>query len=140
VPHEPWANFGDLVQLTGYELRPLEVEAGNEIELHLFWRAWGVPLPLIRTEMELRDGEGRVVTMEAACLADSYPSTVWEREELVRDLCRVEVPEVVSPGSYEMIVSLLALGPTGSWETVPYWSAAGCRETFDLGMIEVIRP
>ena len=140
MPHEPWANFGDLVQLTGYELRPLEVEAGNEIELHLFWRAWGVPLPLIRTEMELRDGEGRVVTMEAACLADSYPSTVWEREELVGDLCRVEVPEVVSSGSYEMIMSLLALGPTGGWETVPFWSTAGWEESFDLGMIEVIRP
>lgn len=138
LPHEPWANFGDLVQLTGYELRPLEVEPGGEINFQLFWRAWGVPLPLVRTEMELRDGEGRVVTMEAACLADSYPSTVWEREELVGDLCRTKVPEVVSPGSYELIVSLLALGPTGSWETIPFWSTAGWEESFDLGAIEFI--
>jgi hypothetical protein len=138
LPHEPWANFGDLVQLTGYELCPLEAEAGNEIELRSFWRAWGVPLPLVRTEMELRDGEGRVVTMQAACLADSYPSTVWEREELVRDLCRVEVPEVVSSGSYEMSMSLLALGPTGGWETIPFWSTAGWEESFDLGAIEFI--
>jgi hypothetical protein len=140
MPQEPGANFGDLLQLSGYELRPLELEAGNEIELHLFWRAWGVPLPLVRTEMELRDREGRVVTMEAACLADSYPSTVWEREELVRDLCRVEVPEVVSSGSYELTMRLEALGPMGVWEAVPFWSTAGWGETFDLGMIEVTRP
>jgi hypothetical protein len=140
LPHEPGANFGDLLQLTGYDLRPLEVEPGGEIELQLLWRAWGVPLPLVRTEMELRDGEGRVVTMEAACLADSYPSTVWEREELVGDLCRTEVPEVVSSGSYEWTIRLEAWGPMGRWETIPFWSTAGWRETFDLSTIEVIEP
>ena len=125
--------------MTGYELRPLEVEAGNEIELHLFWRAWGVPLPLIRTEMELRDGEGRVVTMEAACLADRYPSTLWEREELVRDLCQVEVPEAISSGSYELSMRLEAFKATGRWEAIPFWSDAGVWEdSFALGTLEVI--
>jgi hypothetical protein len=140
LPHEPWANFGDLLQLTGYELRPLEVEAGSEIELHLFWRAWGVPLPLIRTEMEWRDRGGLAISSEAACLANRYPSTVWEREELVRDLCRVEVPEAISSGNYELTMRLEAFGPTGRWEAIPFWSVAGWEETFDLGMIEVIRP
>jgi hypothetical protein len=58
----------------------------------------------------------------------------------VRDLCRVEVPEEVSSGSYELTMRLEALGPTGGWETIPFWSTAGWGETFDLGMIEVIEP
>jgi 4-amino-4-deoxy-L-arabinose transferase-like glycosyltransferase len=140
MPHEPWANFGDLLQLTGYDLPALEIEQGGEIELQLLWRAWGVPLLLIRTEMELRDSQGLGVTSEAVCLADRYPSTVWEREELVGDLCRVEVPEEVSSGSYELTIRLEGLSPTGKWETVPFWSTAGWEETFDLGMIEVIEP
>jgi mannosyltransferase len=140
LPQEPGANFGDLLQLTGYELGPPEVEAGGEIDLRLFWRAWGVPLPLARTELELRDGEGRVVTSEAACLADSYPSTLWEREELVGDLCRVQAPEAISSGSYELVMRLEASGATGEWETVPFWSTSGWEETFDLGGIEISQP
>jgi hypothetical protein len=110
------------------------------MELHLFWRAWGVPLALVRTDVKLRDTEGRGVTTEVACLAGRYPSTVWEREELVGDVCRVEMPEEVSSGSYELTTRLEALAPTGGWETIPFWSTAGWGETFDLGMIEVIRP
>ena len=139
LPHEPWANFGDLLQLTGYDLPTLEVKPGGEIDLELLWRAWSVPLPLIRTEMELRDGEGRVVTTEASCLARLYPSTLWEREELVRDLCRVEVPAEVSSGSYELTMRLEAFGPTGRRETIPFWSDAGVwQDSFSLGTLEVI--
>ena len=140
LPHEPWANFGDLLQLTGYDLPALKVEPGGHVELRLFWRAWGVPLPLIRTEMEWRDSQGLVVVGETACLASRYPSRVWEREELVRDLCQVEVPEAISSGNYELTMRLEAFGPTGRWEAIPFWSVAGWEETFDLGMIEVIRP
>ena len=139
LPHEPWANFGDLLQLTGYAMEALEVEPGGEIELQLFWRAWGVPLPLIRNELELKDSEGRPVSSEAACLAAHYPSTLWEREELVRDLCHVEVAEALSPGSYDLIMRLEALGPTGRWEAIPVWSDAGeWEDSFVLGTLEVI--
>jgi len=140
MPHEPGANFGDLLQLAGYDVPPLEVEPGGEIELQLLWRAWGVPLPLVHTEVELRGDEGQPVTAEPACLADGYPSTLWVREELVRDLCRVQVPGATAAGSYELTIRLQALGPTGSWETVPVWSTAGWEQTFDLGKIEVSEP
>jgi hypothetical protein len=139
LPHEPWANFGDLLQLTGYDLPTLEVEPGTEIDLQLFWRAWGVPLPLVRTEMAWRDSEGRPIGGETACLASRYRSTVWEREELVRDLCQVEVPEAISPGNYELIMRLEAFGPTGRREAIPFWSDAGVWEdSFALGALEVI--
>jgi mannosyltransferase len=142
MPHEPGANFGDLLQLTGYKLTPSEVEAGTEVELHLYllWRAWGVPLPLTRTAIELSDGEGRAVESQAACLTLHYPSTLWQREELVSDMCLVEVPEAVWYGDYDLTMRLEALGPTGTWETVPFWSATGWGQTFGLGEIEVSEP
>jgi hypothetical protein len=140
LPHEPGANFGDLLQLAGYDLPTLEVEPGGEIELQLLWRAWGVPLPLVHTEVELRGDEGQPVTAEPACLADGYPSTLWVREELVRDLCLIEVPEDVSSGTYQLTMHLEALGTTGEWQVVPFWSMAGWEQTFDLGKIEVSEP
>ena len=39
MPHEPWANFGNVLQLTGYELPALDVEPGGEIRVTLLWRA-----------------------------------------------------------------------------------------------------
>jgi hypothetical protein len=141
LPHEAWANFGDLLQLEGYDLPMLEVKPGGTVDLELFWRAWGVPLPLIGTEMELRDRQGLGMTSEAVCLADRYPSSLWEREELVRDLCRIEIPAGMSSGTYTLTVASQALEADGKREVIPFWSDAGIwEETLDLGMVKVIRP
>jgi mannosyltransferase len=140
MQYEPWANFGDLVQLTGYELLPPEVQPGSAIEAQLYWRAWGVPLPLMQTGLELRDVDGRVVGEAAGCLSSAYPSINWEREELVRDLCAIEVSQAASSGRYELTLHLEARGAAGRWETVPFWSSAGWEESLALGTIEVVQP
>jgi len=140
MQYEPWANFGDLVQLTGYEVLPLEAPQGSAVEVELFWRAWGVPLPLMNTELELRDEDGRVVSEAGGCLSTAYPSINWEREELVRDPCAIEVPQAASSGRYELTLHLEARGAAGRWETVPFWSSAGWEESLALCTIEVVEP
>ncbi len=140
MTHEPWANFGDLVQLTGYEVPLLEVQPGSTVELQLFWRGWGVPLPLMETRLELRDADGSPVSQAAHCLGGSYPSINWEREELVRDQCALEVPQTASPGRYELALRLEAKGVAGAWETVPFWSSDGWEDGFVLDVIEVAEP
>jgi mannosyltransferase len=140
MTYEPWANFGDLVQLTGYELFPPEVQPGSTLDVQLYWRAWGVPLPLMETRLELRGVDGSLVSVAGGCLSTAYPSINWAREELVRDLCAVEVPQAVSSGRYELDLRLEALGAAGAWEAVPFWSPAGWGDSFALARIEVVEP
>jgi len=138
MTHEPWANFGNLLQLVGYELEPLEGEAGGEIRLELVWRVWDAPLPTLQVTIELRDGEGQVVATEQGGYLDmAYPSILWEREELVRDVHGLQIPPDISSGSYEVSLTLQAVRTTGQSETLPFWSPAGVWEqTFTLGTVE----
>jgi 4-amino-4-deoxy-L-arabinose transferase-like glycosyltransferase len=139
MPHEPWANFGDLLQLTGYELPALDLEAGDELRVTLLWRAWDVPLPVIISTLELRDTEGRAVAQEERGLGGAYTSILWGREELVREVCGLQVSEGSSPGTYTLALTLQAVRADGKRELLPFWSDAGVWEdSFALGTLEVI--
>lgn len=142
MAHEPWANFGDALQLVGYELDASEAELGDEIGVEILWRAWDVPLPLVEAVVELRDEEGRVQAIErGGCLDLGYPTTLWGREELVRDVYRLQIPPDAAPGSYEVTLTLQRILPTGLRETVPLWSSLGeWEESFPLGTVDVIAP
>jgi len=139
MPYEPWANFGNVLQLTGYELSPLDVEPGGEMHVTFLWRAWETPLPTIKYALEFRDVEGRVVAKEEGGLGGSYTSTLWTREELVREVRGLKVPEGVSPGSYALTLTLHAVRADGRREVLPFWSDTGAWEdSLSLGTLEVI--
>jgi 4-amino-4-deoxy-L-arabinose transferase-like glycosyltransferase len=139
MPHEPWANFGDLLQLTGYELPAPEVEAGGELHLTLLWRAWDVPLPVIQSALELRDAEGRAVARAERGLGGAYTSTLWGREELVREAYGLEVPEGVSSETYTLTLTLQTVRADGEEELLRVWSDSGVwQDSFALGTLEVI--
>ncbi len=141
MPHEPWANFGDVLQLTGYELPALDVELGGEMRVTLLWRAWDVPLPVIKSTLELRDAEGRVVAKEERGLGGAYPSTLWAREELVREVRGPRIPEGISSGTYTLTLTLQAVRANVARGAIPFWSESGAWEDrFPLGTIEVINP
>lgn len=142
MAHESWANFGNLMLLVGYEIEPLQAEAGDEIGVELLWRAWDVPLPPIQTVVELRDDEGQVEARDqGGYLLFRHPTILWEREELVRDLRDFQIPPDAAPGSYELTLTLQRILPTGLRETVLFWSSLGeWEESFPLGTVDVIAP
>ena len=84
--------------------------------------------------------DGRVLDGATSCLASSYPSIYWEREELVRDMCAIEVPQTAASGRCGLYLRLQAMGSSGRWETVRVWSSAGWEESFALGAVEVVGP
>lgn len=149
MTHEPWANFDDLLQLVGYEMEPLEAEAGNNIHLELMWRAWDPPLPMIQMAVELRDEQGQVeiVKEESTYLAGPYSSVLWGRQELVRQLYEVQIPGHVSAGSYQLTLTLHRIKTMQEileaerTQILPFWSASGVwEESFMLGMVQVPAP
>jgi len=139
MPYEPWANFGNALQLTGYESSAPDVEPGGELRVILLWRAWDTPLPVITSLLELRDTEGRVVAQEQRGLGGAYASTLWGREELVREVRGLKVPEGISSGTYTLALILQAVRADGEREILPFWSEAGVWEdSFALGTSEII--
>jgi hypothetical protein len=141
MPHEPWANFGDALQLTGYELSAPDVEPGGELRVTLLWRAWDTPLPVIVSGLELRDTEGRVMAQEQRGLGGAYTSTLWGHEELVRGVYAVRVPEGISSGTHALTLTLQAVRADGEQEVLPFWSDAGVwEESFALGTLNVVDP
>jgi len=139
--HELWANFGNWLQLVGYEWEPLAAEAGEEIHLELLWRAWDAPLPVLQSTVELRDATGRLEFSErGGYVSSAYPSTSWEREELVREVRQIRIPAHIRPGSYALTLTLQAIRTTGQSEIIRFWSPSGVwEETFTLGTVEVGR-
>jgi mannosyltransferase len=142
MDHEPWANFGNLLQLVGCWWVPHRTQAGEEIRLELLWRAWDAPLPMLDSTVELRDAHGRVAASErGSYVSSAYPSTLWESEEFVRDLHSLRIPEHIGPGDYSLTVTLQAIRTTGEGEVIPFWSPSGVWEqTFTLGTVEVAHP
>ncbi len=139
MPHEPWANFGDALQLTGYDLSASDVESGGELRVTLLWRAWDTPLPVIVYTLEWTDAEGRAVAREEEGLGGAYTSTLWGREELVREVCGIKVPQGISSGTYTLSLSLQAVRADGQQEVLPFWSEAGMWEdSFALGTLNVV--
>jgi 4-amino-4-deoxy-L-arabinose transferase-like glycosyltransferase len=138
MPHEPWANFGNVLQLTGYDLPPLDVEPGGDIRVTLLWRAWEPPLPLILSVLEFRDIDGQVAAKQERILGGSYTSTLWAREELVREVQSLKIPEGISSGSYTLTLTLQAVRADGQREVLSFWSDAGVwQDSFALGTFEI---
>ncbi len=140
MTHESWANFGNALQLTGYDLELRQVEPGGELCAEFFWRAWDVPLPLVEVSLELRDS-GVQAGRTSGFLRGVYPSTLWGREELVRDVICLHIPERVPARSYQLTVALEAIQVSGQREVMPVWSPAGrWEESLILGDVEVDGP
>jgi 4-amino-4-deoxy-L-arabinose transferase-like glycosyltransferase len=140
MPNEPWANFGDALQLVGYELRPEQVEPGGQLCAEILWRAWDVPLPLVEESLELRH-EGAALSRSSDLLLGAYPSTLWGPQEVVRDVVCLGIPEDTSPGRCELFLALKAWHEDGTEETMPSLSPAGeWEEWFTLAGVEVGAP
>jgi mannosyltransferase len=139
MPHEPWANFGNLVELTGYEVTAEGLGAGDQIRAQLLWRAWNVPLPLMEMELVLADGEGAALASAGMDYpGDAYPSTLWEREELVGAVYLLDIPEDALPGRYQLNLVLRARAASGAWRAVPFLaSSGGWEESFSLATVEI---
>lgn len=142
MDHEPWANFGNLLQLVGYWWEPHRTQAGEEIRLELLWRAWDAPLPMLDSTVELRDVHGQVVASErGGYVSSAYPSILWESEELVREVRSIRIPQHIGPGDHALTLTLQAIRTTGQSEIIPFWSPSGAWEqTFTLGTEEVANP
>jgi hypothetical protein len=102
---------GDLapgLRLLGYDLALREVEPGSAVRVALYWQALEDLENDYVLSLELRDQVGRSqVQHEERPVDGTYPTTEWEKGEVVRDWHDLSVPSDTPPGEYELVVTVI---------------------------------
>ena len=111
VETETVLRFGDHVRLAGYTLSSRTVEAGDILQLSLFWRTEAALDVRYKVFLHLLDAQGRLVAQR-----DSEPggglalTTTWAPGERIIDNHGLFVPMETSPGRYALRLGLYELG------------------------------
>jgi hypothetical protein len=96
------------ITLFGYSLRPTAVQAGEAVDLDLFWRAEG-SLEAKSISITVEDAAGNLVAgVEEPPLGEAYPFNRWRPGEAFHDIHRVPIAARASPGPSRIAISLLS--------------------------------
>ena len=96
VDHPLAANFGGLIQLEGYTLRPGRPVSGQPLRIELLWHPLA-PIPESYTAfVHLTDFSGKIwAQQDSLPWQGALPTTAWVPGEYVRDAYEVAVPAEV---------------------------------------------
>ena len=116
-------NLGSQVELLGYNLSSTAFRPGDPLPLSLFWRAKSDLHKDYFVLLQLQDEGGADWTLhQERPGGGSYPTTLWEQGEVVREQLDVRIPSDVPSGRNTLIVGL---ADAGSGEEVGLASLAG---------------
>lgn len=104
--------------LEGWSLPEITWRAGENVTLELLWMGDGVMStePLVAT-IYLTDDSGAKVTEHMITIGDSYPTTLWRAQELVRDKVMWRLPAAVDSGIYPVWLDIDSTTiPLGEWQ------------------------
>ncbi len=101
IPANAGINFGDTIILHGYEVE--HVQAGNALQVLLFWDILASPAPNFMPFIQLEDNWGRRWNQKETF---SYPAEQWRPGETIIQQVSLPVPLGTPPGSYRLRVGL----------------------------------
>jgi hypothetical protein len=104
VPNPIAVNFGDRVQLVGYELSEREVHPGQTITLTLYWRGQAAMSTDYTISAQLVDPNQRKAAQQDGW--PPLPTTAWEPGQLVVDTRQLAVYPDAPPGPYDLRVAI----------------------------------
>ena len=118
-------NLGHKIALIGYSLDKKVVEPGDSLRLTLYWEALEDMSEDYTVFTHLIDAQSRIWGQEdSPPLGGYYPTSLWERGEVVEDEYRLTVQPEAQRGEYWIEVGLYVLS-TG--ERLPLLDAKGER-------------
>jgi hypothetical protein len=103
LPRSP----GGQVELLGYNLSPITFRPGDSLPLTLFWRAESDLDEdyFVLLQLQAEDGTNWTLQRERP-VSGSYPTTLWEQGDVMREQLDAHIPADVLSGRYALMVSL----------------------------------
>lgn len=100
------ASLGDRFWLLATEAPETEARRGQELTGTLWWKAIDRPERDYTVFVQIVGPSGLLAQYDAQPRNNSYPTSLWDANEVVRDPFRIKVPAVAPPGVYEIIVGM----------------------------------
>lgn len=117
VPNPIRVNFGDELELVGYEISDLSPAAGDTVELTLYWRG----LQKMTTDYKVFANILDPLTLTKYAASDGMPAqwnaptTTWTPGEIITDTHTWTVDPNTLPGIYETEIGLYSEGADGTF-------------------------
>lgn len=93
----------DAIQLIGYNLDRRQFTPGEFVQLRLYWQAREKPSSDLRVNIQLLDVNNNILTTSPGFAL--YPTTLWESDEIVRDVHTLIIPPNAPPGEYRIVAT-----------------------------------
>jgi hypothetical protein len=108
------ARLADGVALAGYDCSPHSPQAGETLQVSLYWEALRPLEADYHTYVHLLDAEGnKVAQSDRQPGGVFYPATLWQPGERLLDSHVLTVPADTPPGSYRLLAGMYALSTDG---------------------------
>jgi hypothetical protein len=106
-------NFGNEIRLAGYDLERTTWQAGEDLDVRLYWLTQETPSQDYRVFVHLvpADASGAVAQQDGMPLMGYGATTRWEPGELIVDEHKLHIGADVAPGSYYLLMGLYQPDP-----------------------------
>jgi 4-amino-4-deoxy-L-arabinose transferase-like glycosyltransferase len=140
APQQPLdLSLGDEILLRGYSLAADAVEAGDILQLTLFWEARGRPAERYKVFVQLLDLANHVVgQLDSEPAGNLLPTDAWRPGQAVTDRYGVLVQPGTPPGEHRLIVGMYHLSTGARLPVTKDGQLLG--DHLVLGSVSVIRP
>lgn len=129
VPNPVQVNFGGLIELVGYELTDLSPQAGDTLELTLYWRGRQTMSDDYKVFANIIDPGTltKYAASDGMPVNWSAPTSTWQPGVLIEDTHELYVnPETPTvPGIYELELGLYREAPDGTFPRLRIFTRDG---------------
>lgn len=140
TPQHPDAvDFGNRLQLLGYDLPTSTIAAGQSGTITLYWKAYSALQHDYVVSLRLTDGHFYWWRHDGRPAAETYPTTYWPAGQVVSGRLTYDVPPATPPGTYYLEVGSYGQG-VGSDLNVLKNGDVPDGTTAKLARITVTRP
>ncbi|GAB4568575.1 MAG: hypothetical protein Kow0047_21520 [Anaerolineae bacterium] len=120
TPYPSQAIFGEAIRLLGYEVRPLSLSPGGELELVLYWQSLREIDEDLKVFVHLVDANGQIrAQSDRIPQGGKAPTVSWIQGEVIADRHTLALPADLPTGAYAIRVGFY--DPL-SWARLPLTS------------------
>ena len=110
VPRRLDANLDGEIRLVGYGIDRTNLEAGDSLEVTLYWRAEARPVDDYSVFLHLAAESGPPLAQDDDQPQDgTYPTSFWDVGEVVTETRTIDIPPDLPTGEYPLVAGLYVL-------------------------------